>query len=224
MSNSGGRTSDPTVLALRCGACSAELAAASNDVAFRCRQCGRSWEIEGGLRERPSAYIAPPAKPAHPLINLPYWRFSMTASAKPKRGFGEGGLSARDRAARFQHGYVSAYAIYRPTYIGEWGLNYTRLQPDWEAREGPGAEAPGAALSSRDAAEIVRHYVLAEIDLSADLGLLNYSVEVHDPLLLAVPAYDLGTALRCPWTGSELPASALDDLSEMRRADVSRQA
>ncbi len=71
-------------------------------------------------------------------------------------------------------------------------------------------------IASRDAREIVRHYVLAEIDRAADLALLDVQVEVGEAELWAIPCYDLAEGLRCPWTRAELPAAALDDLSEIR--------
>ncbi len=219
MSTTGGsRGAQPRVLALRCRACSAELPAASSDVAFRCSQCGRGWEIIGGeLLERAAMYVAPPPNPPHAVLYLPYWSFGVTASAKPRRRLGEGVAAARDRAGRFKRAYMSAYSIYRPTYVGEWGIVYTRMQPEWEVRTGHGPESPGASLPSGEAAKIVKHYILAEIDRAADLGLLDVSVELHDPQLLAIPCYDLGTMLRCPWSGAELPVTVLNDLAEMRR-------
>ena len=70
----------PKVLALRCQACRSALPAASNDLAFRCPQCGRAWEIEAGaLRERPSLYVVPPKPVSHQLLYLPYWSFSVSA-------------------------------------------------------------------------------------------------------------------------------------------------
>ncbi len=208
----------PRVLALRCAACRSSLPAASNDVAFRCPQCGRGWEIEAGvLREHASIYVAPPQPAAHPILYLPYWSFSVSASVGTGLVSSESGLKARDRAAKYKRGYVSAYAIFRPTYVGEWGLTYTRLQPTWELRRGHGPEAPGATISSRDALEIVRHYILAEIDRAADLGDIDLSLEVADPELWAIPCYDLGEKIRCPWTRAELSATVVDDLSEIRR-------
>ncbi len=133
-------------------------------------------------------------------------------------------LSARDRAARTQRALVSAYAIYRPTYVGEWGLVYTRLQPKWEVRRSHGPDAPGAAISSAEARTLARHYVLAEIDRACDLGSLDVSLEVGEAELWAIPCLDLGSQIRCPWTRSELPAAALDDLSEIRRATERREA
>ncbi|KPK80238.1 MAG: hypothetical protein AMS25_09695 [Gemmatimonas sp. SM23_52] len=216
----------PRVLVLRCRACRAALPAASNDVAFRCPQCGRAWEIDPtGLNERPSLYVAPPAVASHPLLYLPYWSFSVSVFARPTSVLPDAGqLTARDRAAQISHAWVSAYAVYRPTYVGEWGLVYTRMQPDWETRRGHGPEAPGAAISSRDAKKIAHHYVLAEIDRAADIGSLDLHLEVGDPELWAIPCYDIGAQIRCPWTRAELPAAALDDLSEIRRETVRREA
>ncbi|MEE9244719.1 MAG: hypothetical protein V3U63_00835 [Gemmatimonadota bacterium] len=218
-------SAQPRVLSLRCRACSATLPAASSDVAFRCAQCGRGWEIEQGeLVERPALYIAPPANPSHALLYLPYWSFRASAAAQPKRRLDEGVLAARDRAAGFKRAYIAAYAIHRPTYVGEWGLIYTRAQPEWETRAGHGPQSPGASLAARDAAVVVEHYILAEIDKAADLGSLQVSVEISDPELWAVPCLDMGEFLRCPWSGAELPASALDDLAEMRHATEERHA
>jgi len=215
----------PRVLALRCQACRSSLPAASNDVAFRCPQCGRAWEIEAGvLRERPSLYVAPPKPASHPLLYLPYWTFNVSARVDPGGNLRDAELKARDRAAKFKRGYVSAYAIFRPTYIGEWGIIYMRLQPDWEAVQGHGPESPGATISSRDAKEIVRHYILSEIDRAADIGGLDYTIEISDPELWAIPCYDLGEMIRCPWTRAELPATVLDDLSEIRRNTEQRRA
>jgi hypothetical protein len=195
------------------------LPAASNDVAFRCPQCGRAWEIDRGeLRERPSFYVAPPASASGDLLYLPYWSFSVSASAKPIGMAGESELTARDRAAHIKRAWVSAYAICRPTYVGEWGLAYTRTGPNWETRSGHGPEAAGAAISSHDAKQIGQHYVLAEIDRAADIGSLDVQLELGDPELWAIPCYDQGRQIRCPWTRAELPAAALDDLSEIRHA------
>jgi len=218
--------SQPRVLVLRCQACRAALPAASNDVAFRCSQCGRAWEIDPtGLNERPSVYVAAPASVSHPTLYLPYWSCSVSVFAKPTSVLpDEGQLTARDRAAQIKRAWVSAYAIYRPTYVGEWGLVYTRVQPDWEVRRGHGPEAPGAAISSHDAKQIALHYVLNEIDRAADIGSLDIQLEVGDPELWAIPCYDLGLQIRCPWTRAELPAAALDDLSEIRRETVRREA
>lgn len=213
------------VLVLRCQACRSRLPAASNDVAFRCPQCGRGWEITpAGLSERPSLYAMPPKRSSQPLIYLPYWSFNVVAQASPGGIADAAQLTARDRAARFRRAFVSAYAIYRPTYIGEWGLVYTRLQPDWETRSGRGPEAPGAAISSDDAQKIARHYLLAEIDRMADLGTLDVDLAVSEPALWAIPAYDLGDRIRCPWTRGELPTAVLDDLSEIRHAMEEREA
>ncbi len=44
------------------------------------------------------------------------------------------------------------------------------------------------------------------------------------PELWAIPCLDLGEQIRCPWTRAELPASALDDLSEIRGALERREA
>lgn len=216
---------NPRVMPLRCQACSAGLPAASSDVAFRCPQCGRGWEIQGDrLIERPSVYVAPPANPAHAILYLPYWSFTISAVARPKRRLDEGVLGARDRAAAIKRAFMSAYSIYRPTYVGEWGLVYTRVQPEWETRSGHGPEAPGASLPSGDAAKIVEHYVLAEIDKVGDLGSLEASVQVMSPELWAIPCYDLGSSLRCPWTHGKLQAAALADLSEMRVVSEDRRA
>lgn len=208
----------PRVIVLRCQACRAELPAASNDVAFRCPQCGRAWEIdEGALRERPSFFVAPPAGARGDILFLPYWSFSISVAAEP-RVREEKTLTARDRAAKFQRAWVSAYAIYRPTYVGEWGLVYTRVPPAWEVRTGHGPHSPGAAIAALDAKKIATHYILAEIDRAADVGLLDIDMQVGDPELWAIPCYYLGDNLRCPWTRGELPVAALDDFSEMSRA------
>ena len=229
----------PRVLPLRCRACSNGLPSASSDVAFRCPQCGRGWEIEAGdLVERPSVYVAPSvagpgqtlaarrsrATHPYPLLYLPYWSFPVVASADPKLRLAEGVLSARDRAARFKRAFMSAYGIYRPTYVGEWGVVYTRLQPDWEIREGHGPESPGASLPSSQAARIVEHYILAEIDRAADLSTLDVNVAIGEPELWAIPCYDVGAMLRCPWTGAELSAAAINDLAEIRSSSEVRGA
>lgn len=215
----------PRVLVLRCRACRTALPAASNDVAFRCPQCGRGWEIEGNeMSERPSSYVLPPAGAAHDILYLPYWSFTVSASATPHGTVAESTLRARDRAAGLTRAFVSAYAIYRPTYVGEWGLVYTRAQPKWETLQGHGPESPGAAISSRDAKTIAHHYLLAEIDRAADLGLLDVRLEFGAPALLAIPCHDLGEAIRCPWTRGELPAAALDDLWQIRPAKERREA
>ena len=220
-----GDASRPRVILLRCRACTSALPAAANDVAFRCPQCGRAWEIEAGaLRERPSFHVAPPAGASHTVLYLPYWSFTVSATAEPKETRDEHTLAARDRAALMKRAFVSAYSIYRPTYIGEWGLVYTRSVPKWETRSGHGPEAPGAALSSADAKKIVTHYVLGEIDRAADIGVLDIELEVGDPELWAIPCYDLGEQLRCPWTRGELPVAALDDFSEIRRGNEQLQA
>jgi len=215
----------PKVLALRCQACRSALPAASNDLAFRCPQCGRAWEIEAGaLRERPSLYVVPPKPAKHQLLYLPYWSFTVSARVDVGVVHNEGALKARDRATKYERGYVSAYSIFRPTYVGEWGITYMRMQPEWEAVHGHGPESPGATITSRDAQEIVRHYILSEIDRAADIGGLEYTIEVSDPELWAIPCYDLGELIRCPWTRAELPATVLDDLSEIRRNTEQRRA
>lgn len=223
-----GERTEPRVLLLRCRACTATLPAASADLAFRCPQCGRGWEIESGaLVERPAAYVGTPTGGgggSHPTLHLPYWSFAVGASAEARGRADAAQLSARDRARRFRRAYVSAYAIHRPTYVGEWGLIYTRLQPDWEIRRGHGPESPGAAISSDDAREIARHYILAELDKAADLATLKVDLDVSAPELWAIPCYTLGEKIRCPWTRSELPTAALDDLSEIRRAGERREA
>jgi len=210
----------PRVLALRCRACSGPLPAASNDVAFRCPQCGRGWEIIAGeLSECPSVYVAPPVtESGPPILYLPYWSFSVQATAEPLGDLEEAKLTARDRAAKMKRAWVAAHAVYRPTYVGEWGLTYTRIQPRWEPRRGHGPQSPGATISTADAASIARHYVLAEIDRAADIGGLDVKVDLGAPELWAIPCQDLGSQLRCPWTRAEIPASALDDLSEIRSA------
>jgi predicted RNA-binding Zn-ribbon protein involved in translation (DUF1610 family) len=213
------------VLVLRCKACTAELPAASNDVAFRCPQCGRTWEIlHGSFREWNSVYVAPPSSTSHPIVYLPYWSFTVDATALPMGPGHESMLTARDKANFFKRAWVSAFAIYRPTYIGEWGIVYTRLQPDFEVRSGHGPEAPGAAVGSLDATKIATHYILGEIDRAADLGGLDIDLELGDPELWAIPCYDMGEKIRCPWTRAELPAAALDDLSEIRRASERLEA
>jgi hypothetical protein len=194
-------------------------------VAFRCPQCGRAWEIDdGALSERPSVYAAAPPSASHPVLYLPYWSFGVSAAVTPAGFTDAAQLAARDRAGKIGRGFIAAYAIYRPTYIGEWGLTYTRIQPKWETRHGHGPEAPGAVLGSRDAREIVRHYVLAELDRAADIGTLDLRLELGAPELWAIPCYDLGEKIRCPWTRAELPAAALDDLSEIRRAGEQLEA
>ncbi|HSG81769.1 MAG TPA: hypothetical protein VLC48_05955 [Gemmatimonadota bacterium] len=207
----------PRVFVLRCQACRAELPATSNDVAFRCPQCGRAWEIaDGALRERPSFHVAPPAAARGAILYLPYWSFPVSASAEP-RTRDEKTLTARDRAAKFERAWVAAYSIHRPTYVGEWGLVYTRVPPGWEARTGHGPEAAGATIASSDAKKIVTHYILMEIDRMADISTLDINMNVGDPELWAIPCLDLGEQLRCPWTRGELPVSALDDFSEIQR-------
>ena len=216
---------EPRVLVLRCRACRTTLPAASHDVAFRCTQCGRGWEIApSGLNEHSSLYVAPPKSAPHPLLYLPYWSFAVTASATPTAAKDAAHLTARDRAEQTKRAFVSAYSIYRPSYVGEWGQVYTRALPKWETRHGHGPEAPGAAISSGDARAIARHYVLADIDRAADLGSLEVDVQLADPELWAIPCYDLGDKLRCPWTRSELPVASLDDLSEIRHATQQREA
>ncbi len=209
----------PRVVPLNCRACRAPLPAASNDVAFRCPRCGRGWELEEGtFRARDSLFVVPPANGKGEILYLPYWSFPVAASAEPLDPTAEGSLSARDRAASLDRVWVSAYSIYRPTYVGEWGIAYTRLKPSWETRSGSGPSVPGAALSSRDASIIAHHYVLAEIDRAADLGTLDLQLGIARPELWAIPCLDLGEHIRCPWSRAELPASALDDLSEIRQA------
>ena len=86
----------PRVLVLRCKACTAELPAASNDVAFRCPQCGRTWEIlHGAFREWTSVYVAPPSSTSHPIVYLPYWSFTVDATALPIGPGHESMLTAR---------------------------------------------------------------------------------------------------------------------------------
>ncbi|NIR43797.1 MAG: hypothetical protein GWN99_07550 [Gemmatimonadetes bacterium] len=206
------------VIALRCSACHGALPAASNDVAFRCPQCGRAWEIIGGvLRERPSAFVAPPPSPRHPILYLPYWSFPVSAKATPSGFQEESHLKARDRAAKFERAFVSAFSIYRPTYVGEWGLVYTRLPPKWQTRTGHGPRAPGATISGFDARKLAALYILGEIDRAADIGSLEIELDVGEPELWAIPCYDLGEGIRCPWSRAELPVGALDDVAEIRR-------
>ncbi len=218
-------TVGPRVIALRCRACRTALPAASHDVAFRCPGCGRAWEIEtGGLIERPSFYVGTPPKPPHKILYLPYWSFTVKAAVKAEFMAGGSELAARDKAKGFQRAWVAAYSIHRPTYVGEWGLAYTRIFPKWEVRSGRGPDAPGATIAGVDAQSIAGHYVLAEIDRKADIGTLDLDLAVGDPELWAIPCFDLGDKVRCPWTRAELSASALDDLSEIRRATVRREA
>ena len=207
----------PRVIALRCQACRAALPAAPNDVAFRCPQCGRAWEISAGvLNERPSIYVAPPAGDKGAILYLPYWSFTISVTADPVVRE-QKTLAARDRAAKYERAWVSAYSIYRPTYVGEWGLVYTRVPPKWEVRTGHGPQAPGATIPSDDANKIAIHYILGEIDRAADISMLDIDMDVGEPELWAIPCYDLGLQLRCPWTRGELPVGALDDFSEIRR-------
>lgn len=206
----------PAVVALLCRACHNPLPSASNDIAFRCARCGRAWELsEAELEPRPSSYVNPPAHPQGTLLYLPYWAFQVQARAVPKQP-DEASLTARDRAAGFERAFVAAYAVHRPTYLGEWGQTYTRQRPEWEVRTGSGPAAIGAAISSKDARVIARQYVLAEIDQATDLAKLDVMVRVAKPALWAIPCADLGDRLRCPWTRAELPALALDDLSQIR--------
>jgi hypothetical protein len=170
------------------------------------------------LNEIQSIYVAPPAGASGQLLYLPYWSFTISASAKASGLASEAELTARDRAAGFERAFVSAYAIYRPTYVGEWGLVYTRIQPSFEVRSGHGPEAPGATISAIDAQKIAKHYIMAEVDRAADIGSLDLQVDVGVPELWAIPCYDLGDQIRCPWTRAELPVAALDDLSEIRQA------
>lgn len=215
----------PRVIALRCKACRTELPAASNDVAFRCPQCGRAWEIEaGGFIERPSYFVAPPSGRPQPILYLPYWSFTIEAEVKAAFLTEGDELGARDKAARFKRGWVAAYSIHRPTYVGEWGIAYTRIIPKWEVRSGHGPRAPGATISGVAGQSIVGHYVLGEIDRKADIGELDLDLEVGDPELWAIPCYDLGDKVRCPWTRAELSAASLDDLSEIRSALERREA
>jgi hypothetical protein len=209
--------SQPRVIALRCQACRAELPATPNDVAFRCPQCGRAWEIvAGSLEERPSIFVAAPSGAKHSLFYLPYWSFTVSVTAEPRKRE-EKTLTARDRAAKFERAWVSAFSINRPTYVGEFGLVYTRVPPKWETRTGHGPEAPGATIPAADSKKIARHYVLAEIDRAADIGELDIKMEIGDAELWAIPCYDIGEQLRCPWTRGELMTGALDDFSEIRR-------
>lgn len=215
----------PRVIVLRCKACRAELPAASNDVAFRCPQCGRGWEIEaGGLTERPSYFVAAPTGKPQPVLHLPYWSFTIEAAVKAVYTADVDELGARDKASHFKRAWVAAYSIHRPTYVGEWGLAYTRINPKWEVRSGHGPRAPGATISGADGQSIVGHYVLGEIDRKADIGDLDLDLVVGDPELWAIPCYDLGEKIRCPWTRAELPAACLDDLSEIRSALERREA
>jgi hypothetical protein len=207
----------PRVIALRCQACRAALPAAPNDVAFRCPQCGRAWEISGAaLHERPSICVAPPAGAKGDVLYLPYWSFTLSVTADPVVRE-EKTLAARDRAAKYERAWVSAYSIYRPTYVGEWGLVYTRVPPKWEMRSGQGPRAPGATIPSVDANKIAIHYILGEIDRAADIGMLDIDMDIGEPELWAIPCYEVGEQLRCPWTRGELPVAALDDYSEIRR-------
>ena len=75
----------------------------------------------------------------------------------------------------------------------------------------------GATIPSDDARTIVKHYVLAEIDRAADLRKLVVEVELGEPELWAIPCYDLGSNIGCPWTRSQLPTAMLDDISEIRK-------
>ncbi len=211
-------TTETRVLALRCPECGTALPATSQDTAFRCRQCGRSWEIDGHeFKERRSLHVDAPRRARYRLLFLPYWSFSVSASAAPLDATDHKSLTARDRAAKINRAFVSAYSIYRPTYVGEWGLVYTRLQRDWDTRTGGGPPAPGATIPSDDARTIVKHYVLAEIDRAADLRKLVVEVELGEPELWAIPCYDLGSNISCPWTQSQLPTAMLDDISEIRK-------
>jgi hypothetical protein len=158
----------------------------------------------------------PPSGAKHSLFYLPYWSFPVSVAADPLVRE-EKTLTARDRAAKFERAWVSAYSINRPTYVGEWGLVYTRVPPNWETRTGHGPEAPGATIPASDAKKIAYHYILAEIDRAADIGTLDVKMDVGEPELWAIPCYDLGAQLRCPWTRGELMAGALDDYSEIRR-------
>jgi hypothetical protein len=90
--------------------------------------------------------------------------------------------------------------------------------PKWETRTGHGPEAPGATISGTGAQSIVGHYILGEIDRKADIGTLDLDLEVGNPEFWAIPCYDLGDKIRCPWTRAELSAASLDDLNEIRRA------
>lgn len=214
----------PVVLALLCRACRNALPAARHDVAFRCPRCGRAWEIESrSLAPRESFFVAPPGAAQGRLLYLPYWSFAATVRARPLER-DPGTSSAADRAAAFQRLFVAAYAVHRPGYLGEWGPSYTRKPPDWEVRAGPGPDAPGAAIPSDDARAIGEAHVLSEIDRGADLSRLEVELNLGDPELWAIPSLDLGKRLRCPWTRAELPATALDDLSEIRTALQEREA
>lgn len=206
------------VVTLLCRACHNHLPAASNDIAFRCPRCGRAWEVEGrGLVPLTSRYVVPPAQAERPTIYLPYWSFDARIDLTAVEPAPET-VRARERAMALTRAWVAACAIHRPSYVGDWALVYTRVRPVWEEREGGGPAAPGASIASEDARTLARHYLLAEIDRACDLSNLEIEIELATAELHAIPCYDLGDRLRCPWMRGEVPAAALNDLSEIRKA------
>ena len=225
------------LLALDCPRCGAPLPGLDADIAFACPPCGAAWEVVGGRLEPVDFRQLPLDANVDAAVNLPAWRFPARISASPRSRIGPTAIASAlaARAAELRGAYVLAATLSRADVFGDWGRDWTRIQPEWspprETRAGatPRPETNrhpatnrhplvGATLPSADARHLAEHTLLAELDRVHDLGDVDVALELGVPTLLAVPAVLADSRLRPLLGGVPIPLHALDDGSGILKA------
>ncbi len=151
------------LIPLRCPQCSFALAAANDEVAFGCPQCGHVVRLEGEtLAAQPAFWGVPRPGPA-PASWLPFWSFPgrTVIGRRETQGWNLAGGGPDPLWQQAQRLWVPGFAL--PIDLAKgWGMSLTRSQPRFQTGAAPsGVALRGCVVDLADARKLAEFVVLS---------------------------------------------------------------
>ncbi len=143
-----------------------------------------AYEVEQGqLSARPLTAATPQRSAKGAVFWLPFWRVRFAAEVS---GTGSG-VQAVETAFRGKSAYVRGFSLVNALYVGDPGLSLTLEAFEPQLRVDAPPVCLGVRLSSAEAADIARLFLLEKADRVADVTGVRVTAEVERLELLMVP-------------------------------------
>jgi len=206
------------VVPLTCPDCGSGLIGLRYDKIFFCLNCKQGMlpsERPGGWERYPLRF-ALSELPEKQRLYLPFWEIKIEGSGVPVNKQQEAALKRLDRLDTV---WVMGASMVRPSYYGDLSVIYTEkgvvMQPDPHPPRT--AFLAGCVRTIEDVMTYVRLLVTLILDRKADVTGMELEIKTGDAALWAVPFYQRGDKIIDPFTGTEIPSFALDDLEDIKR-------
>jgi len=205
------------VTPLVCPNCSLALFGLRYDRVFICNRCADGLLVgEFGWERYPLKFAAAQVGPDDRPLHLPMWRMEVAIKATA--------ANSEQKVAIKKVGsqrvvWVTGFTLVRPSYYGDLGLLYTEkeINPPALERAPHRAFLAGCANGPAEARRYAELFITLILDKRSDVTGLELEIEPTSIELWAIPFFDRGDKIMDALTGTELPAFAVDDLSDLRR-------